>query len=205
MDNFNKYLFASRIMILFVGSVCICSVFAAAETNPENYFGAHSSEHLWVVEEHHLKKAIDKMGWENLSYAWDDIDFILDHFPNHPKALMMAIELSLKVKKYDKVAAHFKRAIYMYPKVAPTYIMHGIFFHKKGNIKSAIEQYKKAVEVDPEQSEAFYNLGLAYMSIKKYEQAYLAAKRAYSLGYPLPGLKQKLKSVNQWPDMTSTQ
>jgi hypothetical protein len=46
----------------------------------------------------------------------------------------------------------------------------------------------------------WYNLGLAYVEIKRYPEALEAAHKAYALGFPLPGLRDRLKSVNAWKE-----
>ena len=43
-----------------------------------------------------------------------------------------------------------------------------------------------------------YNLGLVYVRKKDFDRAREAAKLAYGLGIPLPGLKNKLAAAGQW-------
>ena len=42
------------------------------------------------------------------------------------------------------------------------------------------------------------DLGLAYADLKQYDKALESAHRAYGAGFPLPGLKNKLKRAGKW-------
>lgn len=55
----------------------------------------------------------------------------------------------------------------------------GAAYHNKGMYDEAIAEYKKAIEINPEYSDAYYNLGLAYFYGKKmYDEAIAAYKKA---------------------------
>ena len=43
-----------------------------------------------------------------------------------------------------------------------------------------------------------YNLGLAYLDVKQYDEALSHAHRAYEMGVTLPGLRNRLKAAGQW-------
>jgi len=45
-----------------------------------------------------------------------------------------------------------------------------------------------------------YNLGLAFLDVGDTELALKHAKRAYALGYRLPGLKSRLEKLGKWRD-----
>jgi tetratricopeptide (TPR) repeat protein len=67
-----------------------------------------------------------------------------------------------------------------------------------GRIDDAIEQYDEAVKLQPENANINYNLGLVYLKKKDYEQSIVYAKKAYELGFPLPGLRNKLMKTGKW-------
>ena len=62
----------------------------------------------------------------------------------------------------------------------------------------AIEQMKVAVDLDPKNAEAHYNLGLLYERTGSIEEAVEHARVAYDLGYPLNGLRKKLDRRGVW-------
>ncbi len=47
-------------------------------------------------------------------------------------------------------------------------------------------------------SEIHYFLGLTLVDLKRYEEAVEHARKAYALGYPLQGLRKKLKAAGHW-------
>jgi Flp pilus assembly protein TadD len=79
-------------------------------------------------------------------------------------------------------------------------MVYGNYLLKAGQIDKATEQFQVAVDLDPENPTINYNLGLLYMKKKDYEQANTYAKKAYELGFPLPGLKNQLMEAGKWND-----
>ncbi len=176
----------------------------AAPGDPESYYGNYSREHLSAVERHHLQQGRDKAKWDNPIYAWRDVEFMLRHFPNHPDALMLAIDLSFKSKDMRHAQELFEKAVIFDPKPAAPWVIYGLFFHRHGKLDDAIIRYQEALKRDPDMVEAYYNLGLAYFKLKQYEQANQAAQRAYALGYPLLGLRKKLEKIGEWQAIHKT-
>jgi tetratricopeptide (TPR) repeat protein len=79
-------------------------------------------------------------------------------------------------------------------------LIYGIHLHKVRKLDEALKLYKAAEKLEPRASEVHYNLGLLYVDKKDYRQAVLHAKKAYQLGYPLPGLRNKLISLGVWTE-----
>ena len=50
-----------------------------------------------------------------------------------------------------------------------------------GDLEAAVEQFKKATELDPNHFEAWHSLGMAYMKSQKYLEAIEAGKKAVEL------------------------
>lgn len=170
----------------------------AATPASESYYGNPNPKHLSAVERHHLPQAREKARWKNPSYAWTDVNFILRHFPNHPDALMLAIDLSFKSNDMRHVKELFEKAVLFDPEPAAPWVIYGLFYHRHGQLSEAVKRYLEALKRDPDLAEAHYNLGLAYFKLKQYEAANQAAQKAYALGYPLPGLRRQLKRVDKW-------
>jgi tetratricopeptide (TPR) repeat protein len=127
-------------------------------------------------------------------------------FPNHHRALAAMSKLSLRDKtlkptgaKYS-VECFFDRAIRFKPNDAVVRMIYGNHLLKTGKTDKATEQLKEAVNLDPENATINYNLGLLYMQRKNYEEARNYAKKAYELGFPLPGLKNQLMQAGKWEE-----
>ncbi len=76
--------------------------------------------------------------------------------------------------------------------------------HEKGNLKGAIELYQKALEIIPEFPEAEYQLGVAYLTLNKSDEAEKSFRRAIELredwSLPMTSLGSLLVQKNQFPE-----
>lgn len=183
-------------------------------TNPE-----HFREKLPIVERFHFTPNVENLISEQRSsnFIISNLDYTLRAFPNHRRAL-------LAVSKYERqqlrksrdnkqiyqpekttrgwpntAECYFDRAIRWRPNDPAVRLIYGIHLHLTGKLQQAIEQYKIAEKMQPNVADLQYNLGLLYFDMKQYALAKQHARKAYQLGYPLPGLRKKLASVGQWP------
>lgn len=73
-------------------------------------------------------------------------------------------------------------------------------YRDQGNLPKAKEVLLKADRLSGGKSaEIEYNLGLINLELGQSDEAARNAVRAYKLGYPLPGLKNKLRRIGKWP------
>lgn len=177
-----------------------------------------------VVERHHFTSYMEEMALFGFAsrqavvieeqkggkeLIGGNLDYTLYAFPNHHPALnaMGAWQLRLRqtTGKPPEIIAreegvrtaecYFERAVMMAANDGVVHLAYGVFLHKAGNLNKALEHYLLAVELMPDSPEAAYNLGLARFDRREYEQAAAQAARAYGMGYPLQGLKNKLRGV----------
>ncbi len=71
---------------------------------------------------------------------------------------------------------------------------------RSGKKSEAVAKLEQAASLDQTNANIQYNLGLAYFDVANYEASLESAKRAYAAGFPLPGLRDKLKRVGKWRD-----
>lgn len=166
-------------------------------TNPD-----HKREKLQIVEDHHFMPRIENLdSYLSRTYLFSNLNYTLRAFPNHYRALFSMMNAQLKFKKIRKIytmECYFERAIQFKGVDGRILMLRGYYRHKKGDLDKALTDYLQAVKLLPKSSEAFNNLGLLYFDMKNYAAAKQAAVRAYELGYPLPGLKNKLKKQGRW-------
>jgi len=173
--------------------------------DPHNYYLATAQNRgdlLHNVEKYHLPQGLEKLRQKKYRRAWEDFDFILRYYPNHPKGLLYMSDLSLRMNKPVQAEKYFQKAFKLYPGYADTHALYGIFLQKSGKLDEAIRQYKKALSLAPDSSETHYNLGLALYNKGDYEGALQHARVAYQLGFPLPGLRKKLRKIGKWTPAT---
>ncbi len=179
-------------------ALCAAHVAAAPLTN-NDYYAARGSELLKSVEQYHLGPGEEHVRAKEYQSAWNDFDFILRAFPNHPQALLLMTQLCTQWRGPKcELNSAFERAIDVNPKASGTFVALGIYLYRTKHYGDAIQSYQRALTIDNDSMNAHYNLGLTYLETKQYELANEHAQRAYALGAPLPGLRDKLKKAGKW-------
>jgi hypothetical protein len=170
-------------------------------TNPE-----HFRDKLPIVEVNHFTPAIETL--RDPETAGAHLWYTINHFPNHHGALnsmaklwrqyLAKGEIPPRVPRGKPPEYLFERAIKFAPHDATVRLLYGIHLQKMGLPERAITLYKQAEELQPSSAEIHYILGLVYAEQKDYQLAVLHAKKAYKLGFPLPGLRNKLIRAGVW-------
>lgn len=175
-----------------------------------------------VVERYHMGFVLFKNQREkNWCAYWDNLDYTLRAFPNHPKALTLmaeylnqhqpcqsgsehrsAVELMREIERggwREKNADYyFQTAITFRPQYAKTRILYARYLISERRHDEAIVQYQEALKTEPDAADAHYELGLLYFDKAEYAKARSHAERAYGLGNTRPDLRDKLTSTGHW-------
>jgi tetratricopeptide (TPR) repeat protein len=92
-----------------------------------------------------------------------------------------------------KAMEQFNRAISANPTYAGAYVAKASLLKRQGSASAALDVLIKGSEATKGESPELENsLGLAYFDAKQFEKAREHARLAYSLGFPLPALRDKL-------------
>lgn len=156
------------------------------------------------VERNHFNQDVETLRRGISGPLGGEIDYVLNKFPNHHRALHAMMRLGEKERTARprgaraSVECYLYRAVTFAPEDAVSKLLYGIHLQKLGRREAALEQLTTANERRPDDPNIHYNLGLLYFDAKNYAKAGEHAKRAYALGFPLEGLKNKLKSVGAW-------
>lgn len=180
-------------------------------TNPE-----HFRTKLGIVQGAHFTPDVEALIRGVTGDIENDIDYTLRTFPNHHRALYSVAKLQLRsgyrrIGHYLTADCYFDRAMRFKPDDGIVRMIYGIYLHKKGRYEDALQRYKEALDLAPEEVELHYNIGLVYADLKRFKDAVPHAQKAYEAGYPLPGLRQRLKNAGVWdqgkttPDETKRQ
>lgn len=133
-----------------------------------------------------------------------DLDYTLRAIPNHPQALLLSSRLERLVlmklaHKYERMAktaeCYFQRAIKLNPRLDSTRIVYGIHLHSQKKYADALKQYQLAFNTGSTSANLHYNMALTLIEMKRFDEAQQHAKKAYRMGFPLMGLKEKLESI----------
>ncbi len=166
---------------------------------------ANKIKNLPLVERTHFTYEVQNLIRGNTGFIAGDLDYTLRSFPNHYPALIAMSKLSLREKTTRprgtnySVECYFERAIRFKPGDGIVRMLYANYLLKLGGRSDdVIEQYHEAVRLEPENANINYNIGLLYLKKKDYELAIVHAKKAYELGFPFPGLRNKLMKTGKW-------
>jgi Tfp pilus assembly protein PilF len=173
---------------------------AGVDVNGANdYYAAKGSGAVTVVEHYHLGPCEKRLDERDYPRAISECGFILKIFPNHPTALLLTAQICEEWKSpkcmLDDV---FERAVSINPKAPETFVVQGIHLYRTAQYAKAIQSFNHALELDPNQMNAHYNIALTYIETKQFDLANMHAQRAYALGATLPGLRNRRTKAGYW-------
>jgi Tfp pilus assembly protein PilF len=182
-----------------------CDLDLTNSTGPWDY-RTTSAQKKHLVESYHFTRNVEALVKGRSGSVATDIDYTLRVFPNHPRALMAMSKLGRREKtpkppgSSHSINCWFERAIKFQPNDATVRLIYGIELLKDDKRTDAIEQLKLAESLAGENPNVYYNLGLAYFDLGDYDKSLDYAHKAYGLGFPLPGLRDKLKRAGKWKE-----
>lgn len=183
----------------------LCGPIATGGVGPYDYRTA-TAQQKQLVEGAHFTRDIETLKRGRTGTVGAEIDYTLRAFPNHPRALMAMMRLGQREKTERPggtlfpVGCYFERAVRFQPEDPTARLLRGIYLLRTGQRQGAIEELEIARERAGDDANVHYNLGLAYFDVKDYDKALEHARKAYALGFPLDGLKNKLKGAGKWQD-----
>lgn len=174
-------------------------------TDPSDY-----RERLPIVEKFHFYRAVEQLDVAKLDgverSVGRNLDYVLRAFPNHHRALdamgRWHIQTGLATPPGSRYMAEcwFERAVRFQPGDGVVRMLYGIYKARLGQSEEALAHYDDALRLMPDSSELHYNLGLLYTDMDRHADALPHARRAYELGFPLPGLKRRLIKSGHWAE-----
>jgi len=177
----------------------LCEVSDPQSTEYSDMNDPSSTAHVKMMETYHFSRDVEHL-IKGLSAPLPfDIAFILNHVPNHYRALNAMAEWQLKNKFPDNrdnelltADCYFHRAISYRPGDSYLRFVYGIYLHRAKRFADAQKVYDQAERMGVAGAELFYNRGLLELDMGNLAKASEYANRAYGMGYPLPGLRNKL-------------
>lgn len=177
----------------------------------------HFTNKLEIVESAHFTREVEALIEGKSSFLLGDLDYTLKRFPNHHRALVSISKYEFqvegaaqKLEKHIPIDCYFVNAMIFKPTDGIVRLVYGTYLHRKGMVERRKElldmaqmQYNDALQLMPGSAEAHYNVGLFYYDINKLNLAVMHGHKAYELGFPLQGLKDKLKKKGVWDKTVS--
>jgi tetratricopeptide (TPR) repeat protein len=161
-----------------------------------NYCMELTEEYEEAVELH--KTIIDEYpynfwAWYNLSFAYASLEL----YEKAIDALEFVVAIDEDITYAYKDMAQYYHEIGLYEKALETikiyagktksesdvYLLEGKCHFELGNLKAARFSFRKAIRTSPIAHEAYFNLGITYVLVEKWAQAYQNLQKAYEI-YP---------------------
>jgi len=165
----------------------------------------HRRDNLPIVEQFHFSSDVENLRRGQSSTIIGDLDYTLRAFPNHHRALnsvarYLQANPTAAIAPYRSAECYFNRAMRFRPGDGTVRMIYGTYLFKRGERQAALQRYEEALTLKPESAEAHYNMGLLQLDLKRTDEALEHAHKAYALGYPLQGLKNRLKRAGAWKE-----
>jgi tetratricopeptide (TPR) repeat protein len=80
--------------------------------------------------------------------------------PDDEKAARFLVTIDMSAEKYDDAIAYFKDFITKHPKDSPAVQTVAMLYSKKGDYENSIDWQKKRAELEPNNAEVFYTMGV---------------------------------------------
>lgn len=161
-------------------------------------------QEIYLVESAHFTPQVENNLKGESSWIAGDLNYTLKVWPNHYRALASMSRQGILEKKLQPQGAaypvdcYFLRAFEFVPDDGMVHAVYGNHLFAHGKTDAALTEFKRAVELEPDNPTINYNAGLAYIKAKDYDKALTHARKAYALDFPLPGLKSKLIALGKW-------
>ncbi|MCG5517092.1 MULTISPECIES: tetratricopeptide repeat protein [unclassified Ectothiorhodospira] len=154
---------------------------------------------LDVVERYHFTNDVRMLRRGASGYIANDLDYVLNHFPNHHAALDAFSRLAIREGTSKPTHAqwniecrfYWARTVNSNDAMVP--FIQGLHHYRQGKMGQAREYLEQSVNLNPDNPEVLYNLGVILVKLGDHEEARLHAQAAYAMGHPLPGLRNMLE------------
>lgn len=134
-----------------------------------------------------------------------DLSYVADRIPA-TSPLMANVLFSLAdayqgLGDPDSALTTLTSAVDAHPEIAGTHVALALFLRSKKDLPGARKALEQGISaVGDGSAELDYDLGLICLEMRDSDEAVKYARRAYELGYPLPGLRDKLIRLGAWKE-----
>jgi Tfp pilus assembly protein PilF len=205
--RFNKAAAVASLPIIFLTVCCGPAIAGCDMSTTENTWhagldvnddSAYVKSQVRLVEQFHFSADVEMLRAGSTGMLPHDLEYTLNSIPNHYRALAAYSTWELKNPQPARARERsaecwFQRAINFRPDDPQLHTLFGTFLHRAGRLAEAGAEYETAEKMGSNSAELFYNRGLLELDRGNVDVARSYAERAYALGYPLPGLRNKLE------------
>ncbi|MDX2253593.1 MAG: hypothetical protein NW202_14990 [Nitrospira sp.] len=183
-----------RKQIVCLWFLCLCAVpwiaHAQWEVGPppgRDFFTAGEDAErlrdLGLNDLYHTNRVVHSIKVGRYDEAIADLKFVLDKWPNHPRALLLIESVGKMTQVPTLPIPYYEKALQMYPQYAITYAQYGKYLVEIDQREKGIEHLKLAIEKDEKLIAAHVWLAEAYIKHGEKQLAKKEAEHARSLGF----------------------
>lgn len=173
------------VMLVAIWVLIVASPVDAADH--QDYYTAGqdptSERYLQLTEQHHLDKVLGLLRDGDYKYAIRQIEWTLQRFSNHPRALLFIETIATLTKVPEMPLLYYKVALEDYPQYALTHAQYGRYLGEIGKASEGLEQLKKAIALDPNLPAPHVWLAEVYAKSSQSDLAMKEVQVAKKLGY----------------------
>lgn len=177
------YILTLAITLLSAGTLFVTPGYAIER----DYFTADEDPAAWrdltLNNQHHTNNVLKWLREGNIPMALTDVQFTIDKWPNHPRALILLEVISGVTHTPNLPIPYYEKAIRLYPQYAITRAQYGKYLVEISQVDGGIAKLQEAVTLDPKLTAAHVWLTEAYLKKGKKELARKEAETARVLGY----------------------
>lgn len=159
-----------------------------------------------LVEKFHFTPSIEALIPSGNGPVGAELDYVLDKFPNHHRALSAAVRMAERDKTFRLkgsvrvVECYFDRALRFRRDDTVVRSLFAHYLGKIGRTDDAINQLDICLTFASENALTHRNIGIVFAELKQYDRAAAQARTARDLGYPGTDLIDRLRAAGQWKD-----
>lgn len=166
-------------------------------------YRAASAQQRKLVEARHLNA--DRFG-----ISIEDVEYALNVFPNHPRALLLMEERARQAKanrapkSKRTVDCWYERAMRFKPDDLIPRLFYVNYLIQQNKLDEARPHLAYVAEKTVDDPLTQFNVGMLYADMKDYDKALVQAHRVIAMGYDRRELRDRLTAVGKWVEPAPT-
>ena len=152
-----------------------------------DFFTAHEDpdayRDLGLNDLYHTNRVMQSIKNGRYDVAIEDLKFVLDKWPNHPRALLYLETVARVAQAPELPLPYYDKALRLYPQYAMTHAQYGKYLVEMGQWDKGVKSLKQAIEKDGKLVAAHVWLSEAYDKHGHKELARKEAEQARNLGF----------------------
>jgi len=178
------------------------------QKDPNNGDAASFLGQIYYMKAGELESAEDPAAASMFAKAAEAFEIAYRVDPSNSETIANLIDSYEQAGQSEKAMTLTRDAVARDPENKIFRYAYGVFLVKQGDFGASVEQFQKAVDIDPEYDDAIYNLGVAYLNwgVREKEEVDERAEEARKAGRTVPedrSYQERFKQALPWLELAS--